>query len=77
MEPYLENFIKERVKGTSVEKKLRVIVGRAIDSLATLKTEEKQFDLIFIDADKNNYINYYKVSSHTKMHTVLEFRMHI
>ena len=32
----------------------------AIESLDELKNSKKKFDLIFIDADKENYINYYE-----------------
>lgn len=60
MEPYLKTFIEQRVADTPVKDKLRVVVGKALDSLKILKNEGKQFDLVFIDADKGNYINYYK-----------------
>ena len=38
-------------------KKIRLILGPAID---TLKTLEGKFDLIFLDADKINYPNYWE-----------------
>jgi len=38
-------------------KKIEVIEGPALDSLKKLKGP---FDLVFIDADKENYINYYE-----------------
>ena len=38
-------------------KKINLILGPAIETMETLK---QKFDLIFIDADKNNYLNYYK-----------------
>ena len=44
-----------------VEKKINLIVGDAIESLKTLLNKNKKFDLIFIDADKENYINYYDI----------------
>tara|TARA_B100000315_G_scaffold239425_1_gene258196 strand:- start:4931 stop:5587 length:657 start_codon:yes stop_codon:yes gene_type:complete len=50
-----ENFFK---KG-NLENKIKTIVGPAIDSLKKIIQEKKTFDLIFIDADKGNYINYY------------------
>lgn len=58
----MEKFIKSRIRGTSAEPKLRVMIGQALDSLVKLKEEGAQFDLVFIDADKPNYINYYNVS---------------
>jgi len=60
IEPYLEKFVRSRTAGTEVDKKLRIIIGPALDSLKILKNEGKRFDLIFIDADKVNYLNYYK-----------------
>lgn len=38
-------------------KKIKLVLGPAIESMEKL---EGKFDLIFIDADKNNYLNYYK-----------------
>jgi caffeoyl-CoA O-methyltransferase len=38
-------------------KKIRVVRGPALDSIKTL---DGPFDLVFIDADKNNYPNYYE-----------------
>ena len=52
------NFFKK----ANVEKKINLIVGTAIDSLNKLINENKIFDLIFIDADKENYIKYYDLA---------------
>ena len=43
------------------EKKIKQIIKPAIESLKELKDTNKLFDLIFIDADKENYLNYYEV----------------
>jgi caffeoyl-CoA O-methyltransferase len=58
-ETYLEEFLKSRIRGTEAESKVRVMIGQALDSLVKLKEEGAQFDMVFIDADKPNYINYY------------------
>ena len=42
------------------ENKITQIIKPAIESLDELKNSKKKFDLIFIDADKENYINYYE-----------------
>ena len=42
------------------EKKIKQIVKPAIESLNELKDSSQRFDLIFIDADKENYLNYYE-----------------
>ena len=42
------------------EKKIKQIIKPAIESLKELKDSSQKFDLIFIDADKENYLNYYE-----------------
>ena len=44
------------------EKKIKQIVKPAIESLKELKDSSQKFDLIFIDADKENYKKYYELS---------------
>ena len=44
------------------EKKIKQIIKPAIESLKELKNSGQKFDLIFIDADKENYVNYYDIS---------------
>ena len=43
------------------ERKIKQIIKPAIESLNELKDSSKKFDLIFIDADKENYLNYYEI----------------
>ena len=52
------NFFKKAKQ----ESKIKTIIGPALESLSILKKEEQKFDLIFIDADKENYKNYYNQS---------------
>ena len=49
-------------KKANLEKKINLIVGAAIDNLNNLINQKKIFDLIFIDADKENYIKYYDLA---------------
>ena len=42
------------------EKKIKQIIKPAIESLKELSVSCQKFDLIFIDADKENYLNYYE-----------------
>ena len=42
------------------EKKIKQIIKPAIESLIELKDSSQKFDLIFIDADKENYLKYYE-----------------
>tara|TARA_B100000586_G_scaffold13662_1_gene9365 strand:+ start:27 stop:683 length:657 start_codon:yes stop_codon:yes gene_type:complete len=49
-------------KKAKVNNKINLIIGSAIENLNNLINEKKSFDLIFIDADKENYIKYYDLS---------------
>tara|TARA_B100000579_G_scaffold55951_1_gene39707 strand:+ start:103 stop:756 length:654 start_codon:yes stop_codon:yes gene_type:complete len=44
------------------ENKIKQIIKPALESLKELENSTQKFDLIFIDADKENYINYYEKS---------------
>ena len=47
------------IKKANQENKIKLIVKPALESIKILKKEGKKFDLIFIDADKENQKNYY------------------
>ena len=48
-------------KKASQDKKIKTIIKPALESLKDLKKDKFSFDIIFIDADKGNYQNYYDV----------------
>ena len=50
---------KSFFKKAKVENKISMIVDEARNSLKSLLKVNSVFDLIFIDADKSNYINYF------------------
>ena len=50
---------KEFFKKAKQEKKIKTIIKPALESLIDIKKENKFFDLVFIDADKDNYKEYY------------------
>ena len=58
----LENFTSQYFKKAKLDNKINLICGNAKDTLSKLKNENTKFDLIFIDADKENYINYYELA---------------
>jgi len=49
-------------KKADQEKKIKIITKTALESLKDLKKNNKRFDMIFIDADKENNKNYYDKS---------------
>ena len=54
-------------KKANQDKKIQTIVKPALETLEEFKNDNLIFDIIFIDADKDNYINYYdKVIQMTK-----------
>ena len=55
-----ENFFKKAKQ----ENKIKTIIKPALDSLKDLIKNKNKFDLVFIDADKKNYKNYYNQSLH-------------
>ena len=52
----------EFFKMAKQEKKIEIIKNKALDNLNEFKKKNYKFDLVFIDADKENYINYYDIS---------------
>ena len=52
------NFFNKANQG----KKIQIIVKPALETLKDLKEQKQKFDLVFIDADKENYKNYYDQS---------------
>ena len=46
-------------KKAKQEKKIKTIIKPAIESIKELKKENSLFDIVFIDADKGNYKEYY------------------
>ena len=52
------NFFNKANQG----KKIQTIDKPALETLKDLKEQKQKFDLVFIDADKENYKNYYDQS---------------
>jgi caffeoyl-CoA O-methyltransferase len=56
------NIALEFFKKANQDKKITTIIKPALDSLKEFKKNKVSFDIIFIDADKGNYQNYYDVA---------------
>lgn len=52
----LLSMVKQYVKEAGAEKKIKTYTGNALEIIPTLK---HTFDMVFIDADKKNYVKYY------------------
>ena len=52
------NFFKKAAQ----ENKIKLIIAPAIESLNNLHDQKQKFDLVFIDADKENYKKYFNHS---------------
>jgi predicted O-methyltransferase YrrM len=55
----MATFIDEFVAKSGLENKIRLIIGDALEIIPTL---DDVFDLVFIDADKEQYVDYYKLA---------------
>ena len=53
------NIALEFFKKANQDKKIKTIIKPALESLKEFKKDKFRFDIIFIDADKGNYQNYY------------------
>ena len=54
----LEEFAASYFNKSSYKSQIKQMVGNALDVIPTIN---KKFDLVFIDADKNNYSNYFNL----------------
>ena len=52
------NFFKKAAQ----DNKIKLIIAPALESLNNLNDQKEKFDLVFIDADKENYKNYFNHS---------------
>lgn len=54
----LEEMARQYFKKAGVEDKIKFYIGNAMEIIPGI---DAQFDIVFIDADKSNYINYYNL----------------
>ena len=56
------NTAEDFFRKASQDNKIKIFIAPALESLKNLNNNKKKFDLIFIDADKENYKNYFNHS---------------
>jgi caffeoyl-CoA O-methyltransferase len=54
----LEDLVNSYIQRSEYKDAITMVVGDAMEIIPTL---DQSFDLVFIDADKSNYINYYNM----------------
>ena len=62
LEQYLKDFAAPYFEKAGMAHKLDVRVGDAVASMKQLSSEGKTFDIIFLDANKTGYIDYYNLA---------------
>jgi len=55
LEPMVQRFLEK----SGYSDRIKMHLGNALDIIPSL---DKKYDIVFIDADKNNYINYYNAA---------------
>ena len=56
--PELEEGIRKFIAEAGLEEQIILHIGNALEIIQTI---DEPWDLVFIDADKPNYLNYYKM----------------
>lgn len=56
----LEDIIREGWKRSGMEQKMSLHIGDALDTLEKFAAEGRRYDLVYIDANKREYPQYYK-----------------
>ncbi|XP_053381328.1 O-methyltransferase MdmC-like [Mercenaria mercenaria] len=59
-DPFLEEVAKGLFAKSPCGKKISIRIGDAKDTLLKLAEEKAQYDVVFIDANKTGYLNYFK-----------------
>lgn len=55
----METFAKEYISKSGMDDRIHLMMGNAVEIIQQLSEE---FDLVFIDADKEQYVDYYELS---------------
>ena len=58
----ISEVAKTFFKKANLENKIHTVIAPALETLKIFSKNRRTFDLIFVDADKGNYINYFDLS---------------
>jgi len=61
VDPYTAEFAKSAFQASPHGGKIRVELGLALETLHKLAAAQESFDLVFIDADKTEYVQYFQI----------------
>ncbi|CAG5133998.1 unnamed protein product, partial [Candidula unifasciata] len=61
IEEYLKTLVESLTKDSPHHKKHRIIIGKGLDVMKDLSAAGEKFDVVFLDADKAQYIDYFKL----------------
>lgn len=67
VDEYVSEFAKECFKNSEHGKKIKVVTAPAIETLKKLIADGETFDLVFIDADKPGYVDYFNLLIETNL----------
>lgn len=67
VDEYVSEFAKKCFEKSEHGKKIKVITAPAIETLKNLIASGETFDLVFIDADKPGYVDYFKLLIETNL----------
>lgn len=59
LDPYAAEFAQNCFAASPAGQKIQVKVGSALDSMRQLAAAGEQFDFVYIDANKDGYVDYY------------------
>ncbi|NEQ24129.1 MAG: SAM-dependent methyltransferase [Microcoleus sp. SIO2G3] len=60
VDPYVATFAQELFRESPQGNKIQVELGSALQTLNKLATAQESFELVFIDADKKEYVQYFQ-----------------